>query len=301
MLFLELLLSIILPIFLLMGLGFVLDRALKLDLTTLSRLVFYVLIPAAVLNALLRTPLAPTEMLRLGSFALVMVGSWALIGYLVFSLSLFKEGRPVYRLGMPFTNGANYGIPLMLLAFGDQGVAVNAILLVVNMMLLYSAGILGISAGRRPLVDALKGLLSVPSIYVVPLGVLLVLFNIELPQFIGFPLKYLGDSFVPIALLALGAQMGRIQFSNNPLPVIAASLMRLLAGPAVAFGLAHLFQFDATLTAMVTVAASVPVAVSVFVIASEYDIKPEEASEMVFFSTLISAITVPLIIVLVRG
>lgn len=301
MIFLDLLLNIILPIFLLMGVGYVLDRALKLDLTTLSRLVFYVLIPAAVLNALLRTPLSPAEMLRLGTFALVMVSSWALIGYLVFSLPWFRKGRPVYRLGMPFTNGANYGIPLMLLAFGDQGVAVNAILLVVNLMLLYSAGILGISAGRRPLLDALKNLLTVPSVYVLPVGLAIILLKIELPRFISFPLEYLGDSFVPIALMTLGAQMGRIRFSDNLLPVIAASLLRLLVGPAVAFLLAQLFGFDSTLTAMVTVAAAVPVAVSVYVIASEYEISPEEASEFVFFTTLISAITVPLIIVLVRG
>ncbi len=298
---LDLLITVILPIFLLLGVGYLLDQFVKLDLTTLNRMVFYVLITAAVFNALIRSTLSMSEIASVGLFTLVQMAVWAVIALALFSLPYFRAHRIPFAYGMLFINGANYGIPLMLLAFGEQGVSIIGVVLTVNLVTLFSLGILLISAGRKPFGEALKELLKVPVVYAVPVGLLMMVMGWELPPQLDFPVSVMADSFIPVALITLGIQLARTPLDLGSLPRISlGSLGRVVIGPAITWVLARLWGFPPEFVAILTVAAAVPTAVSVYIVCSEYEQDGPTASQIVAVTTLLSAITVPLVILLVR-
>lgn len=298
---LDLLITVILPIFLLLGVGYLLDQFIKLDLGTLNRLVFYILITAAVFNALIKSTLSIGEIASVGLFTLVQLAVWAVIALALFSLPYFREHRIPFAYGMLFINGANYGIPMMLLAFGEQGVSIIGVVLTVNLVTLFSLGILLVSIGKKPFGEALKELLTVPVVYAVPVGIVMMLMGWQLPPQIDFPVSVMADSFIPVALITLGIQLSRTPLDLPRLPRIGlGSLGRLVIGPAVTYALARLWGFSPDFVAILTVAAAVPTAVSVYIVCAEYDQDGPTASQIVAVTTLLSALTVPLVILLVR-
>jgi len=85
-------------------------------------------------------------------------------------------------------------------------------------------------------------------------------------------------------------QLSRTRLGHNLPAVAAASAMRLVVSPALAWGLARLFAFPPQVAAVVVVAAGFPVAVNVYILAAEYRHDEEIASQSIFVTTLASAL-----------
>ncbi len=294
---LTIFLEISLPIFLLIGTGWVADRALKFDLSTLSRILFYLLSPIILLDVTMNTTLNAADLstaftVVLVQYILLWLGSAG-----IFTLRPFRDKRTILSLSSVFRNNANYGIPLMLLAFGVDGVSVSAVFIVINSILLFTLGIMmmerkdGIS-----LKDSARHLLGVPSIWGIVIGLLLRALGLEIPQVLAGPYEYLRASYTGLALITLGAQLNRIRLGSHLPPVITASALRLIASPLLMAMICIVAEVPAPLASMLIVASGVPTAVNVYITAAEYNCDPELSSEIIFLTTLASAITVPLVI-----
>ena len=122
--------SVVLPIFIVIGTGWLLDRRFRLDLPTLSKLNFYIFVPALVFVKILETDLVLHRMGRVGAFALVHSAVLFALAWFAFSRGKMRAQRRVMTLGAVFLNSGNYGIPFVILAFGDAYVGVIAIVLV---------------------------------------------------------------------------------------------------------------------------------------------------------------------------
>lgn len=293
--------NIVLPVFLLMSIGYALDRALQLDIQTLTRLIFYVLSPAIVFLTLAGSDLLVRDMLQIAGFTLGHELAMMLLALLIFSSRPFADKRTVLTFGSVFYNSGNYGFPLMLLAFGEAAVGKIAIVLVVQTIVLYTLGLLLFVGFKDGLGDSLRRLVRVPVLYAVLAGVVFRAFDWQLGGAVGSAVGRLGDAFVGVALLTLGAQLSRSRVaSGDAVPVSGLVVMRLLISPLVAAGMAAALGLPPDLSAVLVVAAGLPMAVNIFVIAKEFDRQPELASRLVFWTTLLSAFTVPLLLWLLR-
>ena len=129
-------------------------------------------------------------------------------------------------------------------------------------------------------------------------GILLNAFQVPLPGFVMVPAHYIADALVAVALVTLGAQVANLRL-NRFNPHVAASLVvRLLVGPAIAFGLIALFRLDGVFAYALLISSCMPTSVNSSIIAQVYNNEPEFAAETVFMSTLASALTVSLVIYL---
>ncbi len=79
-----------------------------------------------------------------------------------------------------------------------------------------------------------------------------------------------------------------------------ALALRLIVGPAVAFALIPVFGFQGEAAAVVVLSSSFPTAVNTALIAHEFKADSHFAAAAVFYSTLLSVITVTLLIALLR-
>ncbi|GAB4475861.1 MAG: AEC family transporter [Anaerolineae bacterium] len=300
MIFLQVVSDVILPIFILIALGVILDRAFDLDIRTISRIGFNVLSPALVFDIIFSTTLSEADILRIGGVSAAQFAVLGLLALLVYSVGPLREHRPVLTAGTLFTNSGNYGIPLMLLAFGPEGVGINAIYLLVNIIALFTLGVYLIGRGQQRLRHALLDLLKVPVVWaiIVALGLRLVI--TRLPDQVSLPIGLLADSYIPLALMTLGMQLSRTRQIGPVSSSALVALLRLLGGPAVMYGLVTLLGLDHSLAAVLVVAAAMPTAVNVYIISLEYERAPELASQIIFLTTLASALTVPMVILFTR-
>jgi predicted permease len=300
MLFLDVFSSSALPLFVLIGIGFLADRLLKPDITTLSRLNFYILLPAALFMLVYETDLQIDEILRIGAFTLVHTGILFLLAMAAFSVGPLADQRPTLVLGTVFSNFGNYGIPMMLVAFGQQGVSVITMVLAAQVILVFTVGVVLFGAGQDGFRQSLSRLIRYPTLYAIALGFALRILHVTLPPPIQVPFDQLVVGFIVMALVTLGAQLSRSQVAGDTGPVAVVTLIRLIVSPLAAAALTLAFSFEPEMSRILIVATGVPVAINTYILALEFDRDPALASRMIFWTTLISAVSIPALLLILR-
>ena len=293
---LDVLVNIILPIFLLIGAGVAVDRAFKLDIQTLSKLNFYVTVPALVLIKTLEAKLDPALLGAVALFTVVHFALLRLASRVLFGARSLRRWEVILSMGAVFYNAGNFGLPLAQLAFGSLGASVMAIVMTAQNFITFTWGLWWMDSGKRDLRQSIAGLVKVPVIWAVLAALALLWLGIELPHPIRVPLSYLADGTIPLALLTLGIQVSRSPLVGRLAPLTAVTGMRLLISPLIAFGLVVVWAAIApgtldSIRAVLIVAAGLPIAVNVYVLAVEYNRDAALASQMMVWTTLLSAVT----------
>lgn len=297
---LHILINITLPVFVLIGVGILAERAYKVDVDSLVKLNFNVFMPALVLLKALDANLAPEIFGGVAVFNLLHTGLILALAWALFSLPSFRGHRPELTLASLLPNVGNYGIPLAMLAFGAAGANVMAIVVLVQVFLTITLGLWIIDSGRTHWRDALTGLLKTPILWASLAAVLMMAFKLELPSPIRQPVEYLANGLVPLALVTLGAQLSRSRSGKQIRPLALVTVLRLLVAPALAWIM--LLGWEAATRAgslptlglagpVLIIAAGMPVAVNAYILSSEYKRDGDLVSQTVLWSTLISALS----------
>lgn len=300
----EVLVSIILPVFAVIGVGALIGRLFSLDAGTLSKLNFYVFVPAILLSKILDSDLDPARFGVAVAFSVIHLLLMLAVSLVLFSLGRLKAHRRTLTLGALFYNAGNYGLPLAQLAFGEEALGLMAFVVVVQNLASFTLGLWLVADGQQGWRGALKQSLKAPVIYVILGGLLLNKLGIALPRPVRVPVDILADGLIPVALLTLGVQLSQVRISSHLSALSALAIARLLLSPLLAAGLAAvgqlLFPEMSAVAPILVVAAGLPVAVNVYILSAEYDREPELASQMVFWTTLASALTVTAWLVIYR-
>jgi predicted permease len=293
-------LQIVLPVFILLSVGFALDRAFPLDIQTLTRVSFYVITPALVFLNIVESDLDGGQIMTIIAFVVAHDMLLMLAAFGLFSLKPFRSRRKVLSLGSVMLNAGNYGFPFMLIAFGEWAVGVVAILLITQVVEIFTFGV-ALFAGGSGVRQLGRQLARLPVLYAVALGFVVRALSLPLIPQIEMPLNHLANAFIGLALVTLGAQLSRSRLAGSALAVLALAGMNLAFSPLLAAGMAAFFPLRPDVAQVLIVATGLPMAVNVFILAKEFDRDAELASQMVFWTTLLSAVTLPVLLSLVRG
>jgi predicted permease len=301
--FLQISYTVILPIFLLIGVGYMVQKRLGFDAKTLTRLNFWIFVPAFLFTGILNSTIRNDEILRLFlHFALLFAAQFVLTWYLA---PLFGAGdrlRRALTASVLFYNSGNYGVPAARLAFGGLGESLQAMIIMMQNISNFTIG-LWLHAGGREGSDwkkTMQAILHLPMVYTLVAAWLWRLSGVPLPQPLNESLTWLRQGLVPIALITLGAQMASLKSHRLGFPLYMALFLRLCVGPLLGWVFVWLLGFKGELAQAVVVSASFPTAVNSALLAMEYDNEPDFAASVVFYSTLLSAVTVSLTIYLVK-
>ena len=295
---LHILSDIILPVFLLIGVGAALDRTGKLDLPTLSRLNFYVFVPALVFVKTVDSPLSLRDLGLIGLFTVLHAGILFAIGWFAFRRGMTKESAPVFIMGSAFYNAGNFGIPLATFAFGPAGARVMAVVMTVQNFLTFLAGIPLFESRKRSGLSLLWALARNPVILAIVAAFSLRGLGLRLPVQADTAMRYLAGGLIPIALLTLGVQLNRNKGGSQASSLALLTTMRLAISPCIAFGLVKLLPVSPAVGAVLIAAAGLPMAVNVYILSVQYGQNEDLASRGVFVSTLLSAVTLSILLVL---
>jgi hypothetical protein len=195
-----------------------------------------------------------------------------------------------------FSNGGNYGLPVVLFAFGNEALAQATVYFVVSAMLTYTVGVFLAAAGRRSISRAILGVAKIPAIYGVAAAMVVITTGISVPLVVMRPIQLLADAAIPVMILVLGMQLERATIPERPVAVAAAVALSLVAAPILALGLTWLLGISGPARQAGVVLASMPTAVITTILALEFDVAPAFVTSVVFITTLASPLTLaPLI------
>jgi predicted permease len=291
----------IVPVFIAIGLGYTLERRLKIEIKSVSRTIFYTLTPCLVFSSLVKSTVSGGEFWHIASFEILITLLVALVAWGVARALRFNRAmESAFLLVTIFVNAGNYGLSVNQLAFGDEALTRAVIYFVVSSLLINTSGVYLASRGQARAGDALSNVFKVPIVYAVFLAVLVKLINLNVT---GSPVfkavEMVGQGAVPLMLLLLGMQLAKTSLAQGMKTASLAALIRLAVAPAIAWPLANLLSLTGPSLQACVVEASMPTAVTTTVLAIEFDARPEFVTSVVFLSTLISPITLTPIIALV--
>jgi predicted permease len=289
---LEIFSNTLLPVLLLAGAGFALGRILKVSPRPVGRIVFYVFSPILVFDLITKSQLTPGNIfLMLGFAASLMLISAALAFLAGKLLHLDRAVITAVVLTTLTGNNGNYGLPVIAFAFGQEALAYASIFFVTTNIMLYSVGVFIASLGHLNPKDALLGLLKVPAIYAIILGMVFVRAGWVLPISLQRTVTMAAGAAVPCMLILLGLELQRAEWSRNIRALGVPVFLRMVAGPFIALVLASIFGLpDLARKAGIT-QAGMPSAVMTTVIASEYNLEPSLVTAIVFITTFLSPLT----------
>jgi glucose/mannose transport system permease protein len=170
----------------------------------LTKLNFYIFVPALSFIKLLEANITPGTMMRVGVFSIVHVVLLLLLSLAVFAHKSLRSNQTVLSMGAIFYNAGNYGIPLTLLAFGDGQIGIIATILVIQNFLSFTLGIWMLERSMRGIGAVLSGMLKVPVVYAVIIPLVTIMAKTRLAlSYWGLIISYLILN-IPLASVLLG-------------------------------------------------------------------------------------------------
>ena len=301
--------SALLPVFLLIVLGFVLKRSLmRLDTQWhgLEHLTYYVLFPTLLIQTLVKADLS--------SVPVAGVGGALMLSALAMSL-LCLALRPLFsRLaidGPAFTSifqGATRWQTYVALAvssnlFGHMGLALASVAMVaiIPLVNVLSVWVLAQYAAteKQSVRSIVLTVVQNPLIWACVIGLLVNVTHLPLPKIWHDVADALGRSSLGIGLLVTGAGL---QLGGIFRPSLAASVavfLKLVLMPVIAIALALWFGITGPSLAIVAVCGAVPTSSSAYVLARQMGGDAPLLAQIITLQTILAAVTMPIAIALV--
>jgi predicted permease len=285
----SLFLNNLLPIFLIAGSGYLLSRLTNLSPHALSQIIFYLFSPCLIFNLLTQSQLSQNDILRVMMFSASVILSVGGLTWLIGSLiKLEKKVLAGTMLVSMFINAGNYGLPVVLFAFGETALSYASVFFVTNAILSYSVGVFIASMGSASLSKSLGNLFKVPAVYALIVALVFMRTGWEVPPFLDRSVTLLANASIPAMLVLLGIQFTRVTWSGKRVPIILATGMRLFVSPAIAFFFVIIYGISGSARQAGIIQSSMPSAVLNTVISTEYDAEPTLVSAAVFVTTVLS-------------
>ncbi len=293
--------SDLLPIFVIAGAGFALARWLKVSAIALTHVVFYALLPCFAFRLLISTVATGRQFGKMVLLGLLVMLAMAAVGaVLSLALRLSRTESTAFLLVVMFSNGGNYGLPVVSFAFGEEALSYGTVFFLTGSVLTNTVGAFLAAAGRRSLRMAAMSVLKMPAIYGIAAAMFVLVTGVEMPTPLLRPITMLSDAALPLMILVLGMQLERVAKPSRPALVAAAVCVSLLVAPLVALGLTSLMDVTGAARQAVVVLSSMPVAVATTILALEFDASPDFVTSAVFLSTVLSPITLTPLIAYLR-
>jgi len=296
-----LLLEIVLPIFVLIGLGYASARKKWVSdegLRGLSDFVFRLAMPCLIFNGA-TSPHQGGGATALAFFTgcLAAYALAMLVARFVLRMKLGEAGT--FGLNAAFGNTAMIGIPLVLAFYGEAGLAqLLAIVGLHSLILLPIGTIVGeiAQSGRAPVLKILKStLVSVsqnPIVIAVTLGFVVYQAQIPVPEAARRFLQMTGLAAAPTALFCLGATLVAFDARRDWPSALLCSALKLLCMPLLVWLVGRAIGLPPLQMAVALLAAAMPTGANAFFLSRRYNAGAERSGATVLLSTLLSVFTV---------
>ncbi|WP_025886101.1 AEC family transporter [Asaia prunellae] len=302
----AILLRSLLPIFVLIALGFALGRSGRIDnrnVTSLNKILMDIALPASMFTTVVQT--TRHELLTQMPLVLTLTASLLILWCLVFLIWRKILKRPAANaataaISVALPNFAAAGLPLLEALQGPVGhvrasfaIAVGAVTLsplTLTVLALDTHQSSGEKSGIASLVAAFSRAARAPLVALPCLAVILVMAGILLPSSVIQIFRLMGAAAAGLALLLTGLVLSAYQVRVS-WPIVSGIISVTILHPLLSAGLGLLFGLEPSAFAASILLTALPAGFFGIFFALRYEQDVREASAIVLLSTLVSIAT----------
>mgnify|MGYP003300749091 FL=1 len=299
-------LNISIPFFALIFLGFGAHATGFIDVAgarAMSKFAFYVTLPPFMFLKI--TASEPAAILNWGfvwryeSSTILIYLTAALIAHLLFRLGRLESG--IFGLNVAYPNYGFMGIPLAILAFGDEAALPMALILFADTIVLLTLTACFVSGNGGGPVAAVKRIsftmIANPLVIAVLAGLLFSASGLILPKIPQQFGNLLAGAAAPVALFALGATLFGQPVRAAAAEVSTISLLKLILHPLlVALFFLGVPGQEPIWVKVAILSSCLQVAANVFMLANHYGAYTGRTASAILMSTALASTTVPIIL-----
>ncbi len=269
-----------------------LDRKLSIFIMNIS-------MPALILASVMGKDLAfeNSELLALVIVAIVnyvvLIGMAYLIPH-IWKVNRSREG--ILKFMLAFGNVSFIGYPVCDAVFGPKAVFCASVLNIPFNLLVFTIGVSFINGGKAKSAFSPKLILS-PCVITSLIAVVIAVCRIQVPAPVGQWFHLLGDLTIPCALLIIGSSLSHIPVRDmlGNRFVYAMTALRLIVLPLLVGAVLALMGINAFVCDVAVVLSAMPVATNGIMLCLQYGQDERVMTQGLFFTTLLSVITIPLV------
>ena len=258
-----------------------------------TRAVMNIGAPCLVVSVISRSEISGSGFAEVAAAAVLVLAGAALLGW----GAIRAVGGDIRALlpSVTFPNNGNMGLPLCLFAFGQEGLALAVGFFIVQMtaMMVFGTPLLDRQSGN--IWSILKGFAFQPLILAVIIGLVLLVGNIDLPQWLDRSVELLAGFTIPLMLITLGVSLSTLSTSGW-WRSLGYSVLRIGGGLVMAWLVVECLEITGTARGVVLLQAIMPAAVFNYLLALKYDQEPTAVAGIVVASTVMALVAVPVLL-----
>ena len=286
-----------LMMFLLVGVGFYARKRGIVNIEgrmNMIDLCLYITLPFNVLYSFLRK-WDWDLFIACGMILLLSVGFNAISVF--FSAILYKkkeeQKRKTLKYGTIISNSGFLGNPMVEGIYGSDGLLYAALFMLPVRVVMWTLGIAVFLKDRKE--KLWKNILTHPCIVAIYLGAFVMLSGLQLPVFVEKTIMGISNCNTPLSMMLIGMMLAEVK----PKGLIDKTMVfyvaiRLLIIPAVVFAITAYLPIDAMLRGITVIMAGMPAPITTALLSAKYGGDEKYATGMIFLSTIVSLITLPL-------
>jgi predicted permease len=292
MIFLHIL-EIVFPLVAVVSVGVWAGRRHQPEMDVANQLNMDYFLPALVLGVLVKGDFHISEFSRLGLGTFLLVAASGLAGLITARLS--RTSPKTIVPSMMFNNCGNLGLPLAVLAFGQDAMPAAVVMFLVSNMLHFSFGAWFLNHKAR-----LRDLWKVPVLLATVVGLGLNLAEVPVWAPLMTAIRMLGEVSIPLMMFALGVRLAQMTLAEFHLGLLIA-VARPVTGIALAYAVGWSLNLTGIQYAQLIVFGALPPAVLNYMFAERYSQEPEKVASMVLIGNVASLVFIPLALMCVLG
>ena len=206
-------------------------------------------------------------------------------------------------LDATFGNTVMMGIPLILAAYGQQGLSILLVIIALHSLLLLTTATvvaeLALNASAQPLAllrASVGGVLRNPIVMSVLLALVWSLLGLPVPDWLRRSLNLLGSATPPVALFCLGASLLGFNLVAGWRQMSATVVIKLLVFPALVFLACRAMGLSPLEVAVATTIAALPTGANAFLMSSRYGVGMAESGAAVLVSSVVSVVSLSVVL-----
>ena len=285
----EQILGVVLPVFSIAVIGYLWARLRQpFDNATVSSLVMMIGSPCLIYSSLTSNAPEAENLARVAGSALLAITGSALLGWIM--LRFLGLSRRTYLPALTHANSGNMGLPLVLMAFGEEGLALGMAFFFVSSVSQFTLGI-SLASGHFQV----SQLFRQPVVWAVVVVLLVLNTDLKLPAWFDATAQILGGLTIPAMLLMLGTSLATLNLSALK-QSLGISALRLILGFTMGLTAIAVFDLSGVLAGVVILQATMPAAVFNYVFAERFGGEHDKVAAVVLQSTLMSVLILPFLV-----
>jgi len=299
--FMSTLSQILIPIFLLIILGYVLKRQHFLEPQAwdgMEKLIYFICFPILLIHKLSTVDLTGGLQLSLTLITTILVMSLVLVLSARVWQSNLKAFTSVFQGSLRFNT--YIGLAIVAAWSPNSGVALAAVamLSMIPLLNILCVLVLKFYASHTPVCgrDISKTLLQNPLIIGCLVGISLNLLQLEIPMTLQHSFQLLGQATLPLGLLAVGAGLQLHHFRHSFVNIVISSSIKLLIFPIIVLTIHAIFQLECHIYQIALLFSALPTTPSAYILAKQMGGDAELMANIVSVQIILSLFTLPLIL-----